>query len=272
MQKLAREAEVSMHRPRELRVSGADEKGVTVELDGGAEVRPKLLILAGELPPEQKRILGLLPAWDAEVMHRYTYLRLKGGKWHAPAAKPVVPMSLDILGTLNWAWMLPGNGQVQIAVDQPSQSVGQHSPAALLTKWVDVLVGHGMLHTGGAGLEMSQAVSLDLPLGGALSQEGVANRTLLIGPAGGFYTACAEDIYPNCWSAIHAVEVAAQAVKERHLQDALQPYRQRWGATLGDYLRGPQQNLRFLLPLVYRNATMTARLAEAILWGKSVVR
>jgi hypothetical protein len=66
--------------------------------------------------------------------------------------------------------------------------------------------------------------------------------------------------------------VAAKAIKERHPQDALQPYRQQWGATLGDYLRGPQQNLRFLLPLVYRNSTMTARLAEAILRGKSVVR
>jgi hypothetical protein len=41
---------------------------------------------------------------------------------------------------------------------------------------------------------------------------------------------------------------------------------------LGDYLRGPQQNLRFLLPMVYRNQKMTTRLTEAILTGKSVVR
>ena len=71
---------------------------------------------------------------------------------------------------------------------------------------------------------------------------------------------------------MYAVDVAKKALKERHVQDALQPYRQRWGSTLGDYLRGPQQNLRFLLPLVYRNAVMTARLTEAILSGKSVVR
>ena len=45
-----------------------------------------------------------------------------------------------------------------------------------------------------------------------------------------------------------------------------------WRTTLGDYLRGPQQNLRFLLPLVYRNQVMTARLSESILMGKSVVR
>ena len=94
----------------------------------------------------------------------------------------------------------------------------------------------------------------------------------MIGPAGGFYTACAEDIYPACWSATFAADIARRAVKEKHLQDALGAYRHKWGATLGDYLRGPQQNLRFLLPLVYRNKVMTARLAEAILYGKSVVR
>jgi hypothetical protein len=69
-----------------------------------------------------------------------------------------------------------------------------------------------------------------------------------------------------------AADAAKRALKERHVQDALQSSRQKWGATLGDYLRGPQQNLRFLLPLVYRNKMMTARLAEAILFGKSVVR
>ena len=63
-----------------------------------------------------------------------------------------------------------------------------------------------------------------------------------------------------------------KALKEPHLQDALQPYRHHWRTTLGDYLRGPQQNFRFLLPLVYRNQVMTTRLTEAILLGKSVVR
>ena len=63
-----------------------------------------------------------------------------------------------------------------------------------------------------------------------------------------------------------------KALKEPHLQDALHPYREKWGTTLGEYLCGPQQNLRFLLPLIYRNPIMTGRLAESILLGKSVVR
>jgi len=169
---------------------------------------------------------------------------------------------------------MPGTTHVQLAVEQPADSTANLSPTTLLQRWIDVLIAHGVLKLapGAAPIDASSAVTLSLPLAGALSQEGVANRTLLIGPAGGFYTACAEDIYPTCWSAVYAVDVAKKALKERHVQDALQPYRQRWGATLGDYLRGPQQNLRFLLPLVYRNAIMTARLTEAILSGKSVVR
>jgi len=135
-----------------------------------------------------------------------------------------------------------------------------------------VLRAHGMLKENLSDVDFTKAESVDLPFAGALAQEGVANRTLLIGPAGGFYTACGEDIYPNCWSAIFAADVAKKAVKERHLQDALRAYREKWGSTLGDYLRGPQQNLRFLLPLVYRNPVMTTRLSEAILTGASVVR
>ena len=130
----------------------------------------------------------------------------------------------------------------------------------------------------GAGILSDQLLPLDdlqlrdMPLAGALAHEGVANRTLLIGPAGGFYSACTEDIYPNCWSALFAAESIRKALKERHLQDALQPYRSRWRTTLGQYLRGPQQNFRFLLPFIYRNQVMTTRLTESILLGKSVVR
>ncbi len=51
---------------------------------------------------------------------------------------------------------------------------------------------------------------------------GSRTERLLIGPAGGFYSACSEDIYPNCWSAIYAADAVKKALKEQHLQDALQ--------------------------------------------------
>jgi flavin-dependent dehydrogenase len=271
--KLAEEKEVRSYDPDTLEIRQLDEGGVDITINK-AHVHAKILILAGELPANQKQMLGLPPAWDGEVLHRYTYLRLKGSKWYDAGSKAVMPMSLDLNGTLNWAWLMPGNHQVQLAVEQPVDGSSALSSTDLLGRWIDVLIAHGVLNLppGSPPIDVRTATSLELPLAGALSQEGVANRTLLIGPAGGFYTACAEDIYPTLWSALHAADVAKKALKERHVQDALQPYRQKWGSTLGDYLRGPQQNLRFLLPLVYRNAIMTARLTEAILSGKSVVR
>src|SRR5207253_4546955 len=136
---------------------------------------------------------------------------------------------------------------------------GEKTGVELLNLWAQLLRDHGIL---GEAFEIKpeRIQSIDVPAGGALSREHVANRTLLFGPAGGFYSACMEDIYPNCWSAVFATDAVRKALNEKHLQDALRPYRETWGTTLGEYLRGPQQNLRFLLPLVYRNPVMTSRL------------
>jgi hypothetical protein len=180
-------------------------------------------------------------------------------------------MSLDLQGRLTWAWLLPCGNSVQLAVEQPVETLDKVKPVQLLAHWAAVLKRHNVLHPD-ADVPLDQAQSMDLPLAGALAHEGLANRTLLVGPAGGFYSASGEDIYPNVWSAVFAADALKKAWKEPHLQDALGPYRQKWRTTLGDYLRGPQQNLRFLLPLVYRNQVMTTRLAEAILLGKGMVR
>jgi flavin-dependent dehydrogenase len=205
-------------------------------------------------------------------MRRYSFIRLKGAKWAEKLGpKPVLPMSLDLDGRLSWGWMLVGTDEVQLAVEQAAADVTKFPAAKLIEKWAAVLRKHGMLPAEGT-IKTDDLRSIDLPAAGALTREIVANRTLLFGPAGGFYSACLEDLYPNCWSAQFAVEAISKALKEPHLQDALQPYRQKWGASLGEYLRGPQQNLRFLLPLVYRNPVMTSRMGESILQGKSVVR
>jgi flavin-dependent dehydrogenase len=180
-------------------------------------------------------------------------------------------MCLNLREMLCWGWLFAGSKSTQLAVEQPIESVSKVRPVELLETWIDMLRRNGVL-LGKGTLPIESAEHMDLPLAGALAHEGVANRTLLIGPAGGFYSACSEDIYPNCWSAVYAADAVKKAIKEQHLQDALQPYRHRWRTTLGDYLRGPQQNLRFLLPMVYRNHKMTARLSESILMGKSVVR
>jgi flavin-dependent dehydrogenase len=264
---------VELHTPKgeeQLQIHRLDESGIDVTL-GKAPVRPKVLVLAGALPEKQRRLLGLPESWEAEVVHRYTYLKLSGTKWTDLGARPVMPMSLNLREMLCWGWLLPGPKAVQLAVEQPVETLSRVLPRELLANWVEILQRNEVL-SGKPEVPLALAESIDLPLAGALAHEGVANRTLLVGPAGGFYSACTEDIYPNCWSALYAADAIKKAIKEVHLQDALQPYRHKWRTTLGDYLRGPQQNLRFLLPLVYRNQNMTTRLTESILLGKSVVR
>jgi len=263
-----------------LQLGDPDESGVPVRV-GRRQFRARLLILSDGVDPEVRAALGVPPQWDADVPHVYTFAKLRGNHGYQLPTDPtsqVIPLSLDLGGSLTsatspatgWAWLLPGPGCVQLAIMQTPAAARQTPPRQQLSHWAAVLAAHGILKVGPADLDPIH--TLEWPLAGALVQEAVANRALLIGPAGGFVTACGEDIYPGCWSAVLAAQTARHALGERHLQDALQAYRQQWGATIGDYLRGPQQNLRFLLPLIYRNPMMAARLTDAILLGKSVVR
>lgn len=269
MIKLADANDVKMLAPKSLNIQRLDERGVDVTL-GKTQLRPRMLVLAG-LPDEpHRRVLGLPDGWGADIVHRYTFVDL-APRLADLGSRPTIPMSLNLRDMLCWAWLLPGEKEIQLAVEQPVETLAQVKPAELLAHWAGVLRAHQVL-TDNDELPIDRAQSIDLPLAGALAHEGLANRTLLIGPAGGFFSATSEDIYPNCWSALFAAEAVKRAVKEVHLQDALQPYRHKWRTTLGDYLRGPQQNLRFLLPLIYRNQVMTTRLTESILLGKSVVR
>ena len=271
MIELAEALSVPMARPKDVTVQRLDEAGVELTVDDRTVFARALLVAA--LPsPRQSRPLGLPDAWDEEVLHCYCFGRLIKECQSDLGARPAAPMSLDLKQTLCWAWLLPHSQSWQVSVAIPIGRRQMPAPQDLLAHWIAVLRRHGMLNGQGGPLPVEQVHTLQLPLAGAMAQEGVANHTLLIGPAGGFYSACAEDIHPNCWSALFAVDAMRKALKEPHLQDGLQVYRHKWRTTLGDYLRGPQQNLRFLLPLVYRNQVMTTRLTESILQGKSVVR
>ncbi len=270
MSKLASDQGVQLLTPKAVQIHRADERGVEMTV-GKDAMHPRSLILGTGLPGPQRKLLGLPDGWGADVVHRYTYLKLPAGRWADPGSRPIIPMSLNLRNALCWGWLLPGPKGIQLAVEQPIETIGKMPPKELLGHWADVLRSHNVLSPK-AELPIDSAEWIDLPLAGALEHEGVANRTLLIGPEGGFYSACCEDIYPNCWSAVFAIDAIKKALREPHLQDALQPFSQKWRTTLGEYLRGPQQNLRFLLPLVYRNQRMTTRLTESILQGKSVIR
>ncbi len=118
-----------------------------------------------------------------------------------------------------------------------------------------------------------QTVAEVRSLGGlALELEGhVGKRSLLIGDAGGFVTAFShEGIYPAMRSAQIAADVAARALRAALPQDELAGFETAWRAELADYLRMPNTDLGLLIPLIFSNAQMSARVAKAFLLGQGL--
>ena len=249
-------------------VGDVDESGVTMTL-GRRTLRPQLVAVADPLSPESAGPLRLPPFLGRQHAVQTTATVTSAGRTPLGPATDAqgLSMCLDLAGTLAWGWLLPHGGQLQLSVQHDADADGP----ALLDRWARLLVAHGHL-SADASPDGRTIRAYPMPLAGALSRDVVARRSVVFGPAGGFYSASGEDVYPACWSAKFAADALGKAVKAEHPQDALGAYRSRWGSTLGEYLRGPQQNLRFLLPLVFKNPPMTDRLAEAILLGKSLVK
>ena len=109
-----------------------------------------------------------------------------------------------------------------------------------------------------------------LPAVSALEMDSLVDKgTLRIGDAGGFVSfASMEGIYPAMWSAKLAVDALAEAVRASQPQDALQDYDRRWRTAMAEYLRPPDIETPFLLPLVFSNRQMAARLAAAFWRGQ----
>ena len=246
-------------------VARVDESGVEMTV-GRRSLRPALVCVADPLDAASTTALGAA-AFPGQGAQRQTTAKLVGDDLAESADAATLAMSLDLGGGLDWGWLLRRGGEVQLCVQGPTTA----DPAELLAAWTRLLVGDGLLAES-AKADGRTFRHETLPLAGAMTRDVVARRALLLGPAGGFYSASGEDAYPACWSALFAADVAAKALGATHVQDALAAYRGKWGSTLGDYLRGPQQNLRFLLPLVYKNPTMTDRLADSILLGDSLVK
>lgn len=124
----------------------------------------------------------------------------------------------------------------------------------------------GRLRRGGADTAVEIGAA---PTGRAMDFEShVGKRTLLLGEAGGFVAAATgEDFYPAVWAARIAAEVADRALASVQPQDALREFDTAWRVEMADYLRPPHADLQYLLPIVFANKAMAARLATALLGG-----
>jgi flavin-dependent dehydrogenase len=110
------------------------------------------------------------------------------------------------------------------------------------------------------------------PAGQAIDMEAhVGKRSLLVGEAGGFVTAVSyEGIYPAMWSASIAAGVLIDAAGSDTPQDVLGQYDHRWRLVMADYLRMPNADVEFLLPLIFSNQQIADRMAAAFLTGQNI--
>ncbi len=99
----------------------------------------------------------------------------------------------------------------------------------------------------------------------------VGKRALRIGDAGGFFAAASrEGIYPAMWSARLAVDVLVRAADSRHPQDELRRFGTLWRTTMAEYLRPPNTDTQFLLPLIFSNQQIADRMAGAFWHGENI--
>ncbi len=140
----ARDEGVDMVVPDELQIHRLDEVGLEVSVDG-SRLQPKVLLLGGALSEPQHKLLGLPESWGADIIHRYSYVRLAGSGWADLGSRPIMPMSLSLNQTLCWGWLLPGIKSMQLAVAQPLETVSRIRPVELLAHWASVLRANGIL-------------------------------------------------------------------------------------------------------------------------------
>ncbi len=110
------------------------------------------------------------------------------------------------------------------------------------------------------------------PASAALDMDShVGKNTLVIGDAGGFVSAASnEGIYPAMWSAQIAAGVAHEAMSIDHSQDALMTFNTQWRLQMADYLRSPNTDAQFLLPLIFSNQPMADRMGAAFFSGENI--
>lgn len=109
-----------------------------------------------------------------------------------------------------------------------------------------------------------------IPRGLALDMDThVAKHGLVIGDAGGFVVAVShEGLHPALMTGMLAAEICAKALESDYPQDVLSEFDTRWRVCLAEFLRLPNSDLRFLVPLIFTNERIAGRIANWLLCAK----
>ncbi|HUU84877.1 MAG TPA: NAD(P)/FAD-dependent oxidoreductase [Phycisphaerae bacterium] len=183
-------------------------------------------------------------------------------------AKPAVAvvLGLDRNGAFGLVMVTPKRLAVAIGAGGGPQQVTK-----LFTELCQRLAAGGVVPVD-LSSEAAEAKVRPSPAGIALEMDThVAKHTLIIGEAGGFVAAASnEGIYPAMWSAQLASEVVLEALGSKHSQDVLMQFDSKWRMSMAEYLRPPNTDIQFLLPLIFSNQPMADRMGAAFFCGRNI--
>lgn len=262
----AARASATVHEGCAVKRIQAKETTVVATLDNGQEITAKLLLLASGKGSDLVGELGLASAdqhatmWTAQVD-----VATKKNRQSAPPHVAVV-LGLDRLGS--FAVCCASRERLSVSVNW----LGEKEEA--LPAFVQVaarLFTHQV-----TPIDVTEAAAVaevyHSPASAALEMDThVGKHTLLIGDAGGFVSAASnEGLYPAMWSAQLASEVIDTALSSPQSQDELMAFESKWRIAMADYLRAPNTDVQFLLPLIFSNQPMADRMGSAFFSGENI--
>ncbi len=265
LMKAATDAGAELHRPCEVASVRLREEAVTLTTTDGRTVEGRILIAAaGPHSPLTER---LLPAARSHP----------GGRWTARVVSPLdtgsislTPLSVVLGLDRQGGFGLVLVGESRVAVSVSSSDSGDAVPQ-LLAGLCRKLAEQQLLP-----VDLSSAAACarvrHTPAGVALDMDThVGKHTVVVGEAGGFIAAGSDEgIYPAMWSARIAAEVVDRALSSRHSQDVLMEFDTQWRMAMAEYLRPPNTDTQFLIPLIFTNQPMANRMAAAFFNGENI--
>lgn len=272
LHQVARDAGVEIIHEAGVRRIDLHENKVCVDLDGRDPIEGGFLLLA-DGAVRTLHAPGGNPAVLGPVSPK------TGGRWFARLEVPAATRGRDPRdGHMHWllgldrqqACFLWWWENSTLVLSLFAAGTGEQVAAALCAT-AGKLAAAGLIASKDA-IDPANVVLRPAPARSALEIDShIEKRCLLIGEAGGFIgETSGEGIYPAAWSARIATDILIAATDSPHPQDRLREYSTTWRTTMADYLRPPNTDVHFLLPLIFSNRQMADRMAAAFWRGQNI--
>lgn len=242
----------------------ARENEVELQIEQRESIRGRIVVLASGRKSRFVRALGLAaspPAGALWAAYLDTVRDQDEKDLHA------VNVILGLTRDGGFGVTVTSGKRVMVAVHVPGS---RETALTWLSRTCIALAAKGIIPPG-LESKVDRAV-VCAPLPPALEMEShVGKHALVIGEAGGFVSATSiEGLVPGMWSAKVAADVIEAALRGLRSQDELMTFDTRWRLEMADYLRLPNTDMQFLVPLVFSNQPMADRMAAAFFLGENI--